>query len=126
MKKVTIKRWQSFAPLSDALGHKFTSLTRRKKSRLNPVLVGVLGACNACLSSFTIFGLTRASSSPPALWEYQAKHGGALPDKKEDGKVLETIVEELLSTKNVKASEINQLTPEFLSFVIKNRFLLLF
>jgi hypothetical protein len=42
--KVTVKRSQNFVTLPDALEHKFTGLTRRKKSRMNPVLFGVFGA----------------------------------------------------------------------------------
>ncbi|GJE88373.1 ubiquitin-activating enzyme E1-like protein [Phanerochaete sordida] len=53
-----VKLTAAYVPLRDALGHRWRGLTRKQTKELNPAVV------------FSVL----------ALWEYQAGHGGLLPD----------------------------------------------
>jgi len=84
-----VKLSATYPPLSEALRHRWTSLTKRQTKELNPAVV------------FTIL----------ALWEYQKRHG-KLPAGSADAAELQSIANTLLSTADVKKQVLEMVTPE--------------
>lgn len=65
----------TYCPLDRALEHRWTGLTRKQTKELNPAVV------------FSVF----------ALWEFQARHGGQLPNEAPHAAELEQIATALLT-----------------------------
>ncbi|KAL0960927.1 hypothetical protein HGRIS_005934 [Hohenbuehelia grisea] len=74
-----VRATAAYAPLSVALQHRWSALTRRQTKELNPAVV------------FSIL----------AVWEYQALHRGTLPDGADKADELEAIANKLLSAADV-------------------------
>lgn len=71
--KVTVKKNQSFVPLTKALQHSFESISVKKQKKMNAMLWATL-----------------------VLWEYQARYEGALPVSDSVLAELQTIAKEIL------------------------------
>ncbi|GBE83231.1 hypothetical protein BKA93DRAFT_725681 [Sparassis latifolia] len=74
-----IRNTTKYCPLSTALQHRWTGMTRKQTKELNPAAV------------FSML----------ALWEYQATHGGVLPDSQSEAVPLESVANALLTKADV-------------------------
>ncbi|KAI0755292.1 hypothetical protein C8Q80DRAFT_423967 [Daedaleopsis nitida] len=74
-----VKVTATYTPLRTALQHRWTGMTRRQTKEVNPAI------------PFSVL----------AVWEYQATHGGALPDDAAAAAELEAIANKLISDADV-------------------------
>ena len=89
----------SYPPLSVALQARWSGLTKRQTKELNPgVVFTILG------KSFLLFPpVQSAHEQILALWEFESRHGGLLPDGEDDMLELQSIADGLL-----RAAEVNR------------------
>ncbi|CAK5284304.1 unnamed protein product, partial [Mycena citricolor] len=85
----SVKTTAVYPPLSEALKHRWTALTKRQTKELNPSVVFVI----------------------LALWEYQRLHG-QLPRSSSDASELESLANSLISSADVKANVLAAVPPD--------------
>ncbi|KAH9925420.1 uncharacterized protein BXZ73DRAFT_91128 [Epithele typhae] len=79
----------AYPPLRAALQHRWTGLTRRQTKEVNPALM------------FAVL----------AIWEYQARHGGALPDDAAAATELEATANALMAAAEVNKQAVAAVRP---------------
>lgn len=95
-----IKNTTRYCPLNDALQHKWTALTRKQTKELNPAIVFTI------LGPFYFFAapeisMIQSRRTLTALWDFQARHQGVLPDDANQSSDLESIAIALLAKAEV-------------------------
>ncbi|THH19097.1 hypothetical protein EW146_g2013 [Bondarzewia mesenterica] len=85
----------NYSPLNEALKYRWSGLTRRQTKELNPTI------------PFTIF----------AIWEFQSRHGGNLPDSPVDADELEAIANTLLSEADVNKQILPAISRDFIETI---------
>jgi len=90
-----IKNTAMYCPLGTALQHRWAGLTRKQTKELNPAVV------------FTIL----------ALWDFQAKHGGQLPDEASHTSELETLAIALLAKAEVNKQALTTIPRDLIESV---------
>ncbi|EIW51513.1 E1 ubiquitin-activating protein AOS1 [Trametes versicolor FP-101664 SS1] len=87
-----VKNTATYVPLTAALQHRWTRMTRRQTKELNPAVV------------FTVL----------AVWEYQSAHQGALPDDPAAAAELEAIANRLISEADVNKQTLPSIPRELI------------
>ncbi|KAM5538636.1 hypothetical protein V8D89_007665 [Ganoderma adspersum] len=91
----SVKNTAVYVPLQKALQHRWTGMTRRQTKEVNPAVV------------FSVL----------AIWEYQATHGGALPDGPAAAPELEAIANKLIANADVNKQVLPSIPKELVETV---------
>lgn len=115
-----IKLTATYAPLETALrNYSWAGLTRKQTKELNPAAIfSILGEYVRIIRDDTSRVLTPdelAICHFTAMWEYQSRHHGALPDDVANAGDLENIAAELLSKSGINKQALPNVPKELLA-----------
>lgn len=110
-----VKLTATYAPLDTCLrDHHWAGLTRKQTKELNPAAVFSI------LGKFGYFAIIprecMLTCLNAALWEYQSKHGGSLPNDVGSAGEVEGIAAELLSRAGVNKQALSGLSKELTQY----------
>lgn len=115
----SVRHVVQYPRMSDALQHTWKGLNKRQTKELNPAVVfTVLGEIHQ-RSSVSFVNLN-VNHNTPAILEWQAAHGGQLPDDLREADELESLANSLLKERAVNTDVITSISRDQIECVPSN------